>query len=121
MLLVFQLNDFLAFITDFGESKPDLHSTVIYILRKSRTQGLINIFSDFSNYGCLVAHSCLRAHGQRRSISFMISSAQRIASAMARSLPGLALHCRTERASLQLECWPQSRARACVPHPRSSV
>src|SRR5437870_13271241 len=76
MLLVFQLNDFLAFITDFGESKPDLHSTVIYILRKSRTQGLVNIFSNFSNYGCLVAHSRLKPRGQRRSISFMISSAR---------------------------------------------
>src|SRR5438552_5507386 len=61
MLLVFQLNHFLAFISDFGESKPDLHGPVIHILRKSRTQGLVDIFSDFSNYGCLVAHSRLKS------------------------------------------------------------
>src|SRR2546425_11162115 len=42
MLLIFQLNHFLAFISDFGESKPDLHGPVIHILRKSRTQGLVN-------------------------------------------------------------------------------
>src|SRR6266566_1662953 len=57
MLLVFQLNHFLAFIPDLGKAKPNLHGAVIHILRKSRTQGLINIFSNFSNYGCLVAHS----------------------------------------------------------------
>src|SRR5438876_3578492 len=76
MLLVFQLNHFLAFVSDFGESKPDLHSAVIHILRKSRTQGLINIFSNFSNCGCLVTHSRLPcgwshfiAGHRRRSIS----------------------------------------------------
>src|SRR6266581_8599600 len=87
MLLVFQLNHFLAFISDLGESKPNLHSAVIHVLGKSRTQRLVNIFSNFSNYG-LVAHSRLKPRGQRRSISFMISSAQRIASAMAQIVAG---------------------------------
>src|SRR5207302_7341021 len=107
MLLVFQLNHFLAFVSDLGESKPDLHSTVIHILRKSRTQGLVNIFSNFSNHGCLVGHSrlpCGWSHfiaGQRRSISFMISSAQRIASEMAATVAGT---------RLPPSCWASFRA-----------
>src|SRR5438128_2239146 len=88
MVLVFQLNYLLAFISDFGESKTDLHSAVIHILGKSRTQGLINIFSNFSNYGCLVAHSRLKAHGQRASISCIIRSAHLTASAMAQIVAG---------------------------------
>src|SRR3989442_10507464 len=88
MFLIFQLNHFLAFVSDLGESKPDLHSTVIHILRKSRTQGLVNIFSNFSNYGCLVAHSRLKAHGQRASISCIIRSAHLTASAMAQIVAG---------------------------------
>src|SRR5437868_14475653 len=107
MLLVFQLNHFLAFVSDLGESKPDLHSTVIHILRKSRTQGLVNIFSNFSNCGCLVGHSrltCGWSHfiaGQRRSISCMIRSAHWIASSIDR--------CRDSRSSIVLRELPRCK------------
>src|SRR5215469_5402718 len=50
MVLVFQLNHFLAFISDLGESKPNLYGAVIHILGKARTQGLVNIFSNFPNF-----------------------------------------------------------------------
>src|SRR5437870_12914346 len=114
MLLVFQLNHFLAFISDFGESKPNLHSAVIHILRKSRTQGLINIFSDFSNYGCLVAHSRLKAHGQRASISCIIRSAHLTASAMAQIVAGTRAppsYCASLRAARMLAAINKTRLR----------